>query len=348
MNSYLKTFLKALPIRISYLGINAVEKMRTTKTSLKNLISTPEHLFINMFPMHAKNWIKSSQRKTFRFFTMKHGSVFNQLIHEEIKQKIHTLDYFRTQQASRLGLMMKLTPFMNQQEAVQDVSSSVATQVNQYIALMDRMMKPLMMDNHGLEVHKFDVIDTIDYINSSSSRKSVKLAEDLSQIIKDWYKCESNIVKLKKIYGPPSFLTRYWIFGVVGYFAGNTAINIISEKQDDIIEWLQELGITVKDFAMNWVWEPILQVWDTIRLKDERLSVMGKEGLRSDIESLERMVVEFAKDHYHATENEVRTIMKNVREGDMSLILKAYENEIKVIIYILLNLMPISYTIIYV
>jgi nuclear-control-of-ATPase protein 2 len=41
------------------------------------------------------------------------------------------------------------------------------------------------------------------------------------------------------------------------------------------------------------------------------------------------MVAEFARDHYKLPENQVNSLIKNVREGDMSLILKAYENEIK-------------------
>lgn len=42
------------------------------------------------------------------------------------------------------------------------------------------------------------------------------------------------------------------------------------------------------------------------------------------------MVSEFAHDHYHLSKIQVASIIQNVREGDMSLILRAYENEIKV------------------
>lgn len=41
------------------------------------------------------------------------------------------------------------------------------------------------------------------------------------------------------------------------------------------------------------------------------------------------MVTEFARDHYRLPEDQVETLISRVREGDMSVILKAYEEEIK-------------------
>lgn len=41
------------------------------------------------------------------------------------------------------------------------------------------------------------------------------------------------------------------------------------------------------------------------------------------------MVTEFARDHYHLPEDQVETLISRVQEGDMSVILKAYEEEIK-------------------
>ncbi|GAA5802127.1 ATP synthase regulation protein NCA2-domain-containing protein [Helicostylum pulchrum] len=313
--------LQTLPIRIGYLGINTVKKMRTTHLGLKNLIvDSPEHLFLNMFPMHARDWIK--QEKSFRFFSAKKASIFKQLIHEEIRQKIHALDLFRTRQASRLGLLIKLTPFMTMTD-----NNDIAAQSGQCLSMMKHILIPLTSIK---TINDFQVNETLDYIETSSTLQPNEIAKELLDIIDDWNnKCHVNITSIKDIYGPPSLLTRYWIPAVVGYFAGNTAIQIITEKQDDIIEWFSELGITAKDFCIHWIWEPVLQVWDTIRLKDEKLSILGKEGLRSDIESLERMLYEFARDRYHMPDSEINNIVQNVRGGDMSFVLKAYEAEIK-------------------
>lgn len=42
------------------------------------------------------------------------------------------------------------------------------------------------------------------------------------------------------------------------------------------------------------------------------------------------MVVQFAHDHYQLSPGEIDNLMLKVRDGDLSVVLKAYENEIKV------------------
>jgi nuclear-control-of-ATPase protein 2 len=42
------------------------------------------------------------------------------------------------------------------------------------------------------------------------------------------------------------------------------------------------------------------------------------------------MVVQFAKDHYQLSEPEISQLALQVRDGDVSVVLRAYENEIKV------------------
>lgn len=44
------------------------------------------------------------------------------------------------------------------------------------------------------------------------------------------------------------------------------------------------------------------------------------------------MVSEFAQSRYHLSGQHINNVVQNVREGDMSIVLKAYEEEIKVII----------------
>ncbi|CAO0792124.1 unnamed protein product [Mucor circinelloides] len=288
--------LQTLPIRISHLGINTLKMLRTA--SLESLLK-PEQLFRNMFP---------KQQKSLRFFSIKQNK-FTQLIHEEIRQKLQQLEHYKKLQASKLGLMMKLAPFTT--------AKDVSVQSAQCIAMM----------KSTLAFDQFDVDQPCQ--PQVSECDTLGVAKGLLGIIQDWDQCQLQIDNVKSTNGPPSFLTKYWIPGLLGCIAGNMAVQLITARQDDIIQWTKEIGITARDFAVNWIWEPILQVWDTIRLKDERLSVLGKEGLRSDLDSLERMVAEFARDHYQLPEDQVGSLIHRVREGDMSVILKAYEEEIK-------------------
>lgn len=42
------------------------------------------------------------------------------------------------------------------------------------------------------------------------------------------------------------------------------------------------------------------------------------------------MVLAFARDHYQLSPNDAEQLMTKVRDGDLSVVLKAYEKEIKV------------------
>jgi nuclear-control-of-ATPase protein 2 len=241
----------ALPIRICSVGINTVKMLRTA--SIDTLLK-PEQFLRNMFP---------KQQKSLRFFSIKQNK-FTQLIHEEIRQKLQQLNHYKKLQASKLGLMMKLAPFKN--------SNNVLVQSAECIAMMK-------------STFAFDQFDIKEVMNTQVSESStLDVAKGLLDVIDDWEKCQLHIDNIKSMNGPPSFLTKYWIPGTLGCFAGNIAVQLLTAHQDDIIEWSKEIGITARDFAVNWIWKPILQVWDTIRLKDERLSVLGKEGLRSDLD----------------------------------------------------------------
>ncbi|OAD07978.1 hypothetical protein MUCCIDRAFT_158221 [Mucor lusitanicus CBS 277.49] len=291
--------LQTLPIRISHVGIHTIKMLRTT--NIESLLK-PEQLFRNMFP---------KQQKSLRFFSIKQNK-FTQLIHEEIRQKLQQLEHYKKLQASKLGLMMKLAPFTT--------TKDVSLQSAQCIAMMKSTL--------GFDQVDINQVTTMQEAQVAEST-TLDAAKGLLDIIQEWDQCQLQIDTIRHANGPPSFITKYWIPGILGCVAGNMAVQLLTARQDDIIAWSKEIGITARDFAVNWIWEPVLQVWDTIRLKDERLSVLGKEGLRSDLDSLERMVAEFARDHYRLPEEQVGALMSRVREGDMSMVLKAYEEEIK-------------------
>ena len=81
------------------------------------------------------------------------------------------------------------------------------------------------------------------------------------------------------------------------------------------------------------------------------MALMGRDSLRSDLEvsrdsknsyltetefvfvpfqSLERMVVDFARDEYHLSGSELDVLAEKVRSGDLTTVLKAWEQDIKV------------------
>lgn len=126
-------------------------------------------------------------------------------------------------------------------------------------------------------------------------------AQTLLKIIDTIQKHCNALDSFHQIFKQPSTVTRYWIPTVFIYFIGNTALKYVFQRKEEILAWIHELGDTAKAFAINWIWQPMLQVWDTIRLKDQRLGVLSKEGLRSDLD------VRLLSDHsIHRSINEPR------------------------------------------
>ena len=93
---------------------------------------------------------------------------------------------------------------------------------------------------------------------------------------------------------------------------------------------------TAIGFLMDWVIEPTRKIFETLRHgeNDDNMRIMSSESLKSDFDSLERMVVQFAKDQSgNLSQEQVELIGKNVRQGDLSVVLGAYEQDLKVRFY---------------
>jgi hypothetical protein len=59
---------------------------------------------------------------------------------------------------------------------------------------------------------------------------------------------------------------------------------MIITTQEDFIKWFEEVKSTVVNFWSDWVWEPLIRMMDTIRHRERRLVLMGKDSLNSDLE----------------------------------------------------------------
>ncbi|ORZ14626.1 ATP synthase regulation protein NCA2-domain-containing protein [Absidia repens] len=232
------------------------------------------------------------------------------LIHDEIQQKRTTLRSFRTQQATTLGLLIKQAPRFDSA----DNDSGISKQQQQSVSI-DHVAR--------------DTIEESSKAFTLTSTSPFHVAHNLKKVVDQQPLSQNYLHEWKKEYGPSSTLTRYWIPGLIVLFGGKMAISYVFERKEDIVAWTNDGIQTVRGFFVNWLWEPMLRVLDTIRFKDQRIGLSSKEGLKSDLQSLERMVVEFARAHYHLSDAEITTLASQVRDGDISRVLIAYENEIK-------------------
>ncbi|KAI1468794.1 ATP synthase regulation protein NCA2 [Daldinia caldariorum] len=143
--------------------------------------------------------------------------------------------------------------------------------------------------------------------------------------------------KLLRENGRPSRLVRYWLPATALLLSSSTILRILVNRKQEILQWVRDFGVTVRDFWFNWVVDPVRKVVGTIRHDDNsEIAIMSRDSLKADRESLERMVVDFALDKPHVatgepsiSESQIDEIRARVREGDVTPILRAYEKDLR-------------------
>lgn len=128
-------------------------------------------------------------------------------------------------------------------------------------------------------------------------------------------------------YAPPNFFARYWpALLVLAKYGPSTTLNVWANRQQ-IIDWIKlNFYDTVVGFWNNWIVKPIGDMLSILR-DDDTLTITSKESLQSDLDSLERMVQEFMKDnHVDVSPEQVHSA---VAQGDLTMMMSQYENEIK-------------------
>lgn len=172
----------------------------------------------------------------------------------------------------------------------------------------------------------------------NTAEKTTVIARRLLAILQEripWHVTEFSALRNEN--GRPSKLVRYWLPAVALIASSSTILRILFRRQDDIINWIRELGNTTRDFYLNWVVEPVRKIIATIRHDtNSEIALMSRDSLKADRDSLERMVVDFALDKPDIavgastiTETQVDEIRAKVREGDVTPILRAYEKDLR-------------------
>ncbi|ORX53628.1 NCA2-domain-containing protein [Hesseltinella vesiculosa] len=251
------------------------------------------------------------------------------LLRDEIQQKRLHVQSLRKHQAKLLGLLIKVAP-ANNCATLQSMDHAVlnAHQCLQALTIsceQDTHLSSTSIHEHGIDAIGQSILQTSSMATISTTPGS--FAKDLRSVVR--LQLSMPLDAWQKQYGHPGRLERYWIPGMCAFVAGNLSVRYALDRKEDIIQWTSDVGDTIRQFLIHWVWEPTVKVLDTIRFQDRRIGLSSKEGLKTDMESLERMVLEFARGHGNLTESEMAHLAAKVRDGDVTVVLRAYENEIK-------------------
>lgn len=169
-----------------------------------------------------------------------------------------------------------------------------------------------------------------------STQAPADLIQRLVSLLRDQLPAHtSSTSKFVALHGRPSRVTRYWIPVSLAVLSSSASLKFLAHRQDQILQWIMDLGATVIDFGGNWVVEPIRKLIGTIR-HDEKseIAIMSKNSLVADRASLERMVIDFVRDRPDTSQGQLpmedtTAIAKAVKEGDLTPVLKAYERDLR-------------------
>lgn len=138
------------------------------------------------------------------------------------------------------------------------------------------------------------------------------------------YQC--SFVNLRR----PSYITRRWPYLLSLPLISIVLSRTIYNSRAVIYNWISTGRETLRGFFFDWVIEPVAKILETVRHGDDAaLALMGKESLRSDLESLERMVVDFGRDQYGLTGDQLTELAQKVKVGDLTTVLRVWEEDIK-------------------
>ncbi|KAI1325497.1 ATP synthase regulation protein NCA2 [Xylariaceae sp. FL0255] len=276
------------------------------------------------------------------------------LCRAEARKKQNQLKKLREMASSGLGVLIDEGLVFEGNNGSDDGKSDMIMSNNQEwkgvversVALMDMVLKDVLMLNHGVatfEDRVFAGVDedpelSIQVEEMDETNRPVVLAQRLQYLLDNHL--PEHIETAKKLVaenGRPSKLVRYWLPATTLLLSSTTLLRIFVNKRQEILDWVRDFGETVRDFWFNWVVEPARKVVGTIRHDESsEIALMSRDSLKADKDSLERMVVDFALDKPSAatgaasvSESQVAEIRAKVREGDVTPVLRAYEKDLR-------------------
>ncbi|TDL23302.1 NCA2-domain-containing protein [Rickenella mellea] len=128
----------------------------------------------------------------------------------------------------------------------------------------------------------------------------------------------------------PSRLTRLWPRLVVIPPVTLLLFRYIYRSRESLHETAVQAADTVRGFWFGYVVEPVRGILDTVRTGGEDgPRIVSMEGVKADLESLERMALDLSKDKLGYTPSQLEALSEQVRHGDLTPVLKVYEQDIK-------------------
>ncbi|KAJ3890608.1 ATP synthase regulation protein NCA2-domain-containing protein [Lentinula edodes] len=229
---------------------------------------------------------------------------------QEVSLKKHELLRIRDDRAQALGSLVLLRPEMQKLLDSGPVSSDGESK--QLIHLTRSLLLALNPE--------------------SIQDESYASAEPFSQLSTLATRFQTTSLQLRTLgLSRPSRLTRLWPRLVFGPPLLIYSSYYLYSTRGTLLHFAHDAKDVVKGFIVDWCVKPLAGVLDTVKASksDQAGWLVTKEGVQADYESLERMARSLASDHLRYTSSQLDDLSARIRLGDLTPVLKLYEEDIK-------------------
>lgn len=166
------------------------------------------------------------------------------------------------------------------------------------------------------------------------------LVEVMSEL--DHFKGKLSAARMQN--GAPSYWTRNWpiivpcVIFTLSYMPSTfrsihllaTDAGVRRELADYLLDKASFTVDTIASFWQNWIVDPINNILKTIRHDDtSKIALMSQKSLDSDLQSLERMVLDYVRDSQSDADIDFAALQEATRSGDMTVVMSNYERDLK-------------------
>ncbi|KAK9694805.1 Nuclear control of ATPase protein 2, variant 3 [Basidiobolus ranarum] len=235
---------------------------------LRQLYSSVEknpNVWLSLFP----SWVKALPTR---------NTGVLQLANREITHKMTRLKIIRKYNAACLGLMTERG--LDLKSSYQDFGT-MEKNLCHFLKLVKALLRQASCFDFDTEVP--DINEAISSVDDHVL-ELVDAHHSIREILHLLTTLEDRNHQAVVVYGRPNLVTRYWLPFSIGYTVLNITTSSLFTRQASIELWLRESQATARDFLFDWVFVPMKRIWDTIRHKEQRLTLMGPESLNSDFE----------------------------------------------------------------
>ena len=261
----------------------------------------------------------------------------------EVQRNQRSLEIWRVVHASSIGLLMD-GYFSLKAVTRPDIVDCYAA-VSKSKFLMEAVLENARMPRNDASRFESQVLATVErkaqvtegqLERESCIRGSIVVCNELIRILQDSLPdCAASSTTFIGRHSRPSRLVRYWLPFTVAIFSTSTSLKVFLDKSAQLSRWVVDIASTTFDFWGNWVVRPVRNMIRTIRHDENSdIAIMSKRSLEADRASLERMVIQFVQDtpdpsRNYPTTSDIESITTNVKEGDVTPVLKAYERDLQ-------------------